>query len=106
MKEKIKQFIEQKKELEKELTAYCCDKSIPLDERWEVFELSGMGSIRGWTSNCPAIDKMLEDDESYEKHKTYYYSNMIGDFEANDPRTIEIKEYALATFEIGFVFDW
>lgn len=49
---------------------------------------------------------MLEDDESYVKYNTYYYSDMIGSFTNDDPLAIEVKEYSLMNFEIGFKFNW
>ncbi len=56
MKEKLKQFKKIQSEFTQELKAYCKDKSIPIDERWEVFTESGMVDLlprlKPWDSNA------------------------------------------------------
>lgn len=116
MKEKLKQFKKIQIEFEQELKAYCKDKSIPIDERWEVFVESKMGTIGRWITKCKPIRKIINRDECYfEKYSTNRYVELLERLE--DPEEYEyvglkdgwqneLKEYALDNFEAGWVHDW
>lgn len=116
MKEKLKQFKKIQSEFEQELKAYCKDKSIPIDERWEVFAESEMGTIGRWITKCKPIRKIINRDECYfEKYSTNNYAELLERLE--DPEEYEyvglkdgwqneLKEYALDNFEAGWVHDW
>lgn len=116
MKEKLKQFKKIQSEFEQELKAYCKDKSIPLDERWELFVESGMGEIGRWITKCKPMRKIIDHDKFYfEKYSTNRYANLLERLE--DPEEYEyvglkdgwqneLKEYALDNFEAGWVHDW
>ena len=107
MKEKIDQFIASKEAMKKELIKFCKDKSIPLQERWELFIKSDLGDISQWASDCKVIrDIVDEDDLTYEKYSTHLYKDIIDEWAADDKRKIEVQEYALKKFEKGFTYDW
>lgn len=116
MKEKLRQFKKIQSEFTQELKAYCKDKSIPIDERWEVFAESGMGNIHRWITKCKPIREIINHDECYfEKYSTNNYAELLERLE--DPEEYdyvglkdgwqnELKEYALDNFEAGWVHDW
>lgn len=110
---KVLNFITTKETLKSELMIYCKDKSIPLDDRWECFIKSDLGDIASWTSDCKVVETILENDEcSFEKHSTNYYASIIERdyyteaYDLDENWKNKIKEYALTTFEKGFIHDW
>lgn len=116
MKEKLKQFKKIQSEFEQELKAYCKDKSISIDERWEVFAESGMGTIGRWITKCKPMRTIMDRDQCYfEKYSTNRYAELLERLE--DPEEYEyvglkdgwqneLKEYALDNFEAGWIHDW
>ena len=106
MKEKVEQFIASRDALKKELIKFCKDKSIPLQERWELFLKSDLGDVSEWSSDCKVIrDIVHEDCFAYEKYSTHMYENIINDLD-DDQHKIAVQEYALKKFEKGFTHDW
>lgn len=107
MKEKVEQFIASRDTLKKELIKFCKDESVPLQERWEIFVKADLGDMSRWTTNCKPINDIMEVDEmEFEKYSSQTYADIIGDWEDDDKRKIEVQKYALSEFEKGFTHDW
>ena len=115
MKDKIEQFLAYKASIEAEFKQFCEDTNIPLDERWDLFVKSDLGTINRYIASCAAVRNILERVGFTDKYSTITYSRVIGwiddDYDDNDQpikrgEINEIKEYALQTFEKGFTFDW
>lgn len=106
MKTKLDEYLTHKALFKSELKAFCHDKSIPLDERWDAFIKSELGEISPYSSNCKIIGRMIVSDEiDIEKYSTHEYNDIIKEL-SDQARMISIQEYALEKFEKGFTYDW
>jgi len=112
MKEKIEQFFLLKKELEIELVEWVKDKSIPLEERWDVFIKSKLGNHSGglyW--NFESLDEELFHSE-HGKYETLNVEDVISWFARNNKNKYtetdfnNFKEEALAEFIYSWDLDW
>lgn len=116
MKEKLIQFKKIRDKFEQELKSYCKDKSISIDERWQIFVDSGMGNISFGITECDSIHTILSVKPCYfERYSTIYYTDILVVLE--DPEEYEyfglkdgwqneLKEHALKNYEAGWIHDW
>lgn len=113
MKEEIELFLQNKDELTEKLKIWVKDKSIPLDERWDLFIKSDLGEHSRYVErfNCKLGDHFVENLEN--KYETNNVSEIL-DFANYDPEDdsyseediIEFKENVLDKFIKSFEFDW
>lgn len=93
------------------------DKSLPLEERWALFEkmTDATPHIHGWILHFSFEEKDKEnlcyyDDLNIQKYETITFVNLLnrlyeGEY-VSDERLEEIKEEFLASGYTGFQFDW
>ena len=110
--ERLEAFLEHKEEFKKVLRRVCVNKTIPVNERWEMFIKSDLGRIK---SSFPCPDGCKNNDDfpmlySWEKYKLVLIKDWLNDDEQNEVNHIidtdAFKEYFLERFEKGFKFDW
>lgn len=78
MKNKIKELNLLKKTLTKELKIWVKDKSIPLDERWDVFHDSQLGEELSFYEEFEGVDSDGYYDNYYiDKYQTVYTKNLF-----------------------------
>jgi hypothetical protein len=78
----LQTYLDVKHSAEELLQTYYQDKSIPLDERWSMFEKSGFGSHKDWIQHF-LIDDFDYDDFFYEyasKYETINFINKINNY--------------------------
>jgi hypothetical protein len=83
----VNEFNEFKARLTREVEAYCQDNTIPLDQRWEVFVESKLGSTDGSATGSEALDKIyggecsLYDDLGKDRYSTVNMIDEINNLE-------------------------
>ena len=118
--EKVEDLNKQLLVLKAEFSAFVCDKSIPLDERWESFCTAPPSLTEKspwvWSFNCVEIN--WYHDFNTEKHETVSLSDFINDQlselieedgverEKWEPLIPLLKEEILAANTREFVYDW
>ncbi len=110
MKEKIQQLKDLKQELTLELKEWVKDKTIPLDERWDLFFQSDLGDHRTWIEDFKNLDSdNIAKNRDVNRHETIYldtieewYIKSIEDSEKYD----EFREDVLSKFIQSFEWDW
>ena len=110
MKEKIEQLDKLKQQLTSELREWVKDKSIPLDERWDVFFASGLGVHSGSLENFVNLtDDDLANVRDFNRYEIVdldyvreYGSITLESDEAYD----EFREDVLSKFIKSFEWDW
>lgn len=110
MKERIEQLAKLKVEITSDLREWVKDKSIPLDERWDVFFASGLGIHSG---NIEKFINLNDDDlvsrMDYNRHeivklgdiREYGIDSLESDEDYND-----FREDVLEKFIKSFEWDW
>lgn len=129
MKQKILDFFKLRDEIESVVKQYVQDKSIPLNERWEIFEQSGFGEHQCWIKHLDSLhDDIVMYDGLVHADRMQsisvftiierYEDDMedLDDEEKNDPDEnkwlkykfdpITFKEECLAKFIKGWDYDW
>jgi len=113
IKEKVEEFLNLQNDLRVELKEYVKDKSIPLDERWELFTMCELGN----------------NEPFYESFNSFNYEELFADLVLNRNEVIasewiidlldtqiygeylyttldDVKEEILEKFINSFKFDW
>lgn len=112
MQKQIEEFLDVKKQLAEQLKVWVKDKSIPLDQRWELFVKSELGEKSNWIERFEGIDSDLYYDEFYiHKYQTttvdYLYECACeNDILVTDEDKEAFKEDVLDQFIFSFKFDW
>lgn len=116
MKHEIQSFLETKQNLINRFKAWVTDKSVPLEERWELFIKSDLGDISTYYENPPGIDwnkHTLYDDFYYDKYATCKAKDILErvqeeeeKFSWDENKEVEFKEFFLNKFLKGFINDW
>jgi hypothetical protein len=111
MKEKIEKYLEDKDILTKEMKLWVVDKTVPLDERWNLFLESQLGDDKSYIErfDCKVGDNMVDDMENkYAKFdiKTSWDYGVFDDYEYSEEEMIEYKENVLKSFIKSFQNDW
>ena len=116
MKDKIENILKDIEALKLQFKEWCKDKTVPLDERWEVFIKSDLGDIDDFYRNPPGINwnkKTLFDDFYTDKRSTLSANDMLNiiidepeKFDWDEEKEIEFKESFLQDFCKGFINDW
>jgi hypothetical protein len=106
MKEKIEKFLKLKKDLTSELKKWVKDKSIPLEERWDVFVDSEL-----WENDCYIIHSdVLDLDRCYsnmDRHETINVEWILEYFSDEPKEKLDkFKEEILENFIYSFTYDW
>ncbi len=107
MKAKIVKFLVEKDKLTQELKEWVKDKSISLDERWEVFIESDLGTHKCSYEDFAHFNSDMYCDDT-RRGATIYLSDVEDTyFENNTLEEInEFKEDVLNSFIKSFEFDW
>jgi len=101
-------------ELKAELRTIIVDKSIPLEDRWNLFIESELGEHDGYYQEPPGINwnkKTLYDDFNCDKYNTLHVDIMLeraleGKMFETLEDEIAFKEYFLENFIKSFQNDW
>lgn len=120
MKDKIEEFLKTKEQLTEELKIWVKDKSIPLEERWEVFIKSELGEQSDFYEDFVHIEsdeynpdghfhidrhELITVQEILERaQEANYYSKEI--MLDTEEKIIEFKEEVLSKFIYSFENDW
>jgi hypothetical protein len=111
--EVIQRFKERRDKTKNLVKEFCQDKSIPLEERWEVFITSGLGDHDSWYHDADGIDwdrYTLHDNFYCDRHEVMKVDRMLtlakqgNMFEENGEEAF--KEYFLDKFVYSFENDW
>ncbi len=109
MKEKIEEALKSLENLKKEFKKWCKDKSIPLDERWNLFIKSKLGDH---SSSYEDFDCKLGRDYTDDLEDKYLNHDVEDVLEYTDlsnyeeKEIIEYKENVLKSFIKSYTFDW
>lgn len=110
MRDKIKQLKKDKEKLTLELKEWVKDKSIPLDERWEVFFASDLGKHSSWIEDFVNLDS---DDVASHRDMDRSETVDLQDIRAYGISSIEsdedydaFREDVLTKFIKSFEWDW
>ena len=117
LKSEIAEFRNSEEQLKQKVVSFVQDKSISLEERWELFVDSDLGGLAPWISTYGPFDANDNVNEFYfSKHQVVDMVDLVGmlienrDADCGVLRTLdeinEIKEAMLQKFEKGFIFDW
>lgn len=109
----IKALLKTKDELLPIFKEWCKDKTVPLDERWELFISSNLGEHRDYYVH-PDCGIELDSGDLYDKleYRKFQYIAAIDFVAAISDRKDEggdvnlTKEYFLENFIKSFVNDW
>jgi hypothetical protein len=122
-KQQILDFFEARDKIEQVVKDYVQDKSIALDDRWEVFEKSGFGSCPSWVQHLKSLhddiciyDGLVHIDrhqnvcvfrilERYEDHLGYD-TEKLQKWQKYNFNPEAFKEECLEKFIKGWVYDW
>jgi hypothetical protein len=101
--------------LEARVLSVASDKSIPLDERWNMFVASGMGRKERWLAHFSSL-KNIEDDlyNSYDKRQTVRVKDLMEalryhEFTSMHERLHTIEEFQEEVLQLGiseFSYNW
>lgn len=109
LKQKVKELEQYKRVLADELRLFVVDRSIPLQERWEIFKHSDLGEHSTYTADfvnfesddwCDAFDRHVTIDLLSVQQNNWYYV-----FENEDAYN-EFREDVLRCFMKSFENDW
>jgi hypothetical protein len=116
LKELISQHKKERELLIEKLKDYCKDRTIPLEERWELFIESDLGEIDNYYHEPDGINwnkYTLYDDFNCDKYATIDVKGMLKtckkvlvDDENFTFDEVVFKEYFLNKFLKGFINDW
>lgn len=117
LQERLDEFQETADFLKLDLMLYCKDKSIALDNRWEVFKeahrlyftIEGMFMIE-----MPKEIRTFFEAQEYDRYRTVNVLDFIEDFIDNEDNdftetskcVLTFKEDLLQSFVGSFIFDW
>lgn len=111
----VNTFLKQIENFRKEVQIYCRTKSIPLEERWSVFEKCGvfLGKDKDWNHTFKSLpDKFIMYDGEYHvnRYQTVIMINVVDYiiecYGGNDINLDKFKEEILEEFIWSFVYDW
>ena len=107
MREEIENLLIEKDRLKTKLKTWVIDKSVPLDERWEVFFKSGLGNHKSYYQDFKyfSTNNYCDDRGKYavidlENVEERYLEDLT------EEQLIEFKEDVLSKFIKSFTFDW
>ena len=110
MKEQIEELEKLKLKITANLKEYVKDKSIPLDERWNLFFESNLGSHSNYIENFVNLDSNdLANSRDYNRHETVDLQDLreygVESIES-DKEYDEFREDVLNKFIQSFEWDW
>lgn len=117
LKNEVVKFKSDQEQLKQKVISFVQDKSISLEDRWEVFVDSDLGDSSRWISAYGPFDGSKDADEFYfNRHQVVDMVDLVNMLIENNAancgviRTLdeinEIKEGMLQKFEQRFVYDW
>lgn len=121
MDERLDAYITHRNEFRELLKAFCANKTIPVNERWEAFIKSDLGDIYENMIVPDGMVKQVGEVAPYDYETAYGWQKrqlvsisdwLEQDFEGNDENeplivdTDVFKEYFLTKFIKAFIFDW
>ena len=129
MKEQLNNYLKAKADFIIEFKKWCADKSVDVNERWDLFILSELGDRHSWILRPFEIfGQLYFDDLSYEKHEIITADGLLerfwehksdyeedeGDYELSKEfkqavaefNEDEYKEFFLQKFVKSFKLDW
>ena len=106
LQEKINLLNQQREILKREVKEYVQDKSNSLEDRWNLFISSGLGSQDGYYYNFKSLDQ--EDFHSdLERHLVLDVTDVIEHFhDSPDEDISNFKEEAMKDFIFSWELDW
>lgn len=128
-KDQILNFFKLRDNIELVVKEYIQDKSIPLDDRWEIFEKSGFGCEKSWIQHLESLnddivmyDGLVHADrhqavsvfeilERYYEHKEdfekkSYNADKYLEWQKYKFDPVAFQEECLEKFVKGWVYDW
>lgn len=86
LKKLIDDLNQRKSDLENQVKSVCQDKTLPLDERWELFVVSDFGIHKNWCEDFEEIDNSA--------YNRYAFINLVDrvEFELEDCGFYDLKE--------------
>ena len=120
MKEKLLKQIadleEIKKTLEPNCRAFCADESIPVNDRWEVFQVAPNKDYQCWHDTPSESEVGLDDEISpyddwyLERHQTFHVVDRITGWEEDERYPQEVidkfKNYYMKSYTGSWKYDW
>ncbi len=105
MKEQVEELEKLKLKITANLKEWVKDKSISLDERWDVFIKSDLGDHKTYYEDFVNFES---DDycDNFEKYQTLNLSNAINYKNFSDEEYNEFREDVLNKFIKSFKWDW
>ena len=119
MGDRIKAILKATDVLVKDFEEWCKDKTIPLDERWDIFMKSGFGKHHTYYWDFKTFDQnAFHDGEHVRRYETCDPVRVIDEFgkgerledfidqDNYDKLVIDFKEEVLEKFIKSWNFDW
>lgn len=117
-KEEILSFFKLRENIEQTVKEYVQDKSIPLDDRWEIFEKSECGLCKSFVAN---LDSLNRDIVCYDglvhvdRNQTVSVFDILEQYESGEDTSkwemynfdpVAFQEECLSKFLKGWKYDW
>ena len=110
MKKEIEELEKLKLKITTNLKEWVKDRSISLDERWNLFFKSNLGDHKNWIEDFKNLDSDdLVKSRDYNRHETVYLEDLkeygVESIES-DENYNEFREDVLSKFIKSFEWDW
>lgn len=121
MQESLREFLEYKLATKLEFQQYLKDKSIPLEERWNLFTGYGI-HLLDETCDCPYLnwdngeEIFIYDDFYINRHQSVWYTYLVDciieytednpEYNYSEDRLNKLKEQILSNGYSSFLYDW
>lgn len=106
MRKEIENFLVERKILKEQLRIWVKDKTIPLEERWEVFFLSELGDARNYYKDFKHFQSREYCEYKHETIDMQYVLDWLEEKPLTPEEIIEFKEDVLEQFIKSFEYDW
>lgn len=106
----LRKIVAQHKQAERTISimveTFCKDKEIPLEDRWEIFVMSGMGKEESTIVHYNTYDLAERFDFRYSVIDVVDEVNLLEESFEKEYKINQLKEEILEKFIKSFVFDW
>jgi len=116
MLSKLTTFINERDSMYKEVKSYCQDKSIPLEDRWKVYSVSGMGETMNWIWSFESFNEdEFHSNGGRSRHEMcdpgdvmeyFKYKLEYSDEDHYNNEVLLFKEEVLQAFVSSWELDW
>lgn len=112
--EQITLLAEISETLEPDCRAYCADESIPVADRWEVFQVAPNKRHKIWEDIPPKSEVGLTfspyDDWYLERHETFDVVDRLNDWDDDEKYPADVidkfKNYYMKSYTGSWIHDW